>query len=109
MTAPRRRLLSSAIPRSAAPFDAVIVVINLLPFFAAPNIGGAMRQGLIVFISALGFALPACGGASAPAATPPNRCTATMSSLQALEPACWVERDGGPSPNDAASSQPSQD
>jgi hypothetical protein len=30
--------------------------------------------------------LVACGGSS----PPPNRCAATMSSLQALEPACWT-------------------
>ena len=30
----------------------------------------------------------ACGGA---AAAPRDRCAATMSSLQALEPMCWVD------------------
>ncbi|HEY8086703.1 MAG TPA: hypothetical protein VIF09_02630 [Polyangiaceae bacterium] len=41
----------------------------------------------------------ACGGASAP---PRDRCAATMTSLQALEPMCWVDA-GGPAGNgDAA-------
>ncbi len=40
---------------------------------------------------ALAMSLFACGGTSVPPSSPPpNRCTSTLSSLQALEPACWT-------------------
>lgn len=54
----------------------------------------ARGVGLVLFIvSALASG---CGAAETPRAAPPDRCAATMTSLRALEPACFPPpRDGG--------------
>lgn len=65
-----------------------------------------MRDDLVLdrvfFALALALGAAACAGPAA-GAPPPNRCTGTMTSLQALEPACWAEvRDGGTEPTEAS-------
>jgi len=65
-------------------------------------------NSLFAFVGALMILSMACGGTQAREKSPPNRCTATMASLQALEPTCWqnTQADGGP--NDAGTGQGAQ-
>jgi len=73
--------------------------------YETPMPNAARKRAGTKHLGAVAFALSllACGGTGASPSSPPNRCTSTLSSLQAFEPACWTSTidAGTPHPIDA--------